>query len=115
MCGKRSGVVKRLKARKAEILKLLNSGDIKWTQSVKIHAEVEYIKKVLNERINQNKTTNTPTKSTYSAIRNIAKTNKTQSPPRKTEIPKPRKECPKDCPGPLESPFCEATCLKPVR
>jgi len=45
MCVKRSGVVKRLKARRAELLKLLNSGSIiNWNNSVKLHTELEHIK-----------------------------------------------------------------------
>jgi len=53
MCAKRSGVVKRLKARKAELLKLLNSGNaISWNISVKLHAEVKYIKNLLTVRKN---------------------------------------------------------------
>jgi len=55
MCAKRSGVVKRLKARKAHLLKLLNSGKaIKWNDSVKI-----------SERKNQTTATDT---STYPVI-----------------------------------------------
>jgi len=66
MCAKRSGVVKRLKARKAELLKLLNSGNaISWKNSVKIHAEAEHIKKLLTVRKNQTTATHT---STYSVI-----------------------------------------------
>jgi len=45
MCANRSGVVKKLKARKAELLKLRNSGyAISWNNSVKLHAEVVHIK-----------------------------------------------------------------------
>jgi len=45
MCAKRSGVVKRLKARRAELLKLLNSGSkLNWNDSVKLHAELGMLK-----------------------------------------------------------------------
>jgi len=99
MCAKRSGVVKRLKARKAELLKLLNSGNaISWNNSVKIHAEVEHIKNLLTVRKNQTTATHT---STYPVIPNIAKTIKTLPPPEKIAIPKLKKTCPDDCEGPL--------------
>jgi len=51
MCAKRSGVVKRLKARRAELLKLLNSGSkLNWNDSVKLHAELENIKTLISEK-----------------------------------------------------------------
>jgi len=54
MCAKRSGVVKRLKARRAELLKLLNSGSkLNWNDSVKLHAQLENIKTLISERKNQ--------------------------------------------------------------
>jgi len=60
MCAKRSGVVKRLKARRAELLKLLNSGSIlNWNESVKLHAELENLKTLISERKNQATATNT--------------------------------------------------------
>jgi len=109
MCAKRSGVVKRLKARKAHLLKLLNSGKaIKWNDSVKIHAEVEYLKNLLSVRKNQTTATDT---STYPVIPNIAKNKNTLPPPEKVAIPKLKKTCPDDCEGPLYSPFCEYTCV----
>jgi len=109
MCAKRSGVVKRLKARKAQLLKLLNSGEaIKCNDSVKIHAEVEYLKNLLSVRKNQTTATDT---STYPVILNIAKNKNTLPPPEKVAIPKLKKMCPDDCEGPLYSPFCEYTCV----
>jgi len=108
MCAKRSGVVKRLKARRAELLKLLNNGSIlNWNNSVKLHAELENIKILLSERKNQ--TTATPT-SNYPAIKSLAKANIKLPPPQKKEIPKLTKKCPNDCEGPLCSPHCEYTC-----
>jgi len=95
MCAKRSGVVKRLKARKAELLKLLNSGNaISWINSVKIHAEVEHIKTFLTVCKKQTTARHT---STYPVIPNIAKTTKTLPPPEKVAIPKLKKTCPDDC------------------
>jgi len=72
MCAKSSGIVKRLKARKAELLKLLNSGNaISWNNSGKLHAEVKPIKNLLTVRKNQITATHT---STYPVIQNLAKT-----------------------------------------
>jgi len=54
MCAKRNGVVKRLKAKRAELLKLLNSGSrLNWNDSVKLQAELENIKTLISERKNQ--------------------------------------------------------------
>jgi len=95
MCAKLSGVVKRLKARKVELLKLLNSGNaISWNNSVKLHAEVENIQNLLTVRKNQ---ITAPHTSTYPVILNLAKTIKTLPPPEKIEIPKLKKTCPNDC------------------
>jgi len=108
MCAKRSGVVKRLKSRRAELLKLLNSGSkLNWNDSVKLHAELENIKTLISERQNQATATNTHT---YPAIKSLAKTNVKLPPPQKKEIPKFTKKCPNDCEGPLCSPHCEYTC-----
>jgi len=81
MCAKRSGVVKRLKARRAELLKPLNSGSkLNWNDSVKLHAELENIKTLISERKNQATATNTHT---YPAIKSLAKTNEKLTPPQK--------------------------------
>jgi len=77
MCAKRSGVVKRLKSRRAEILKLLNSGSIlNWNDSVKLHAEFVNIKTLISERKNQATHTHT-----YPAIKSLSKTNVKLPPP----------------------------------
>ncbi|KAH8284428.1 hypothetical protein KR018_008829, partial [Drosophila ironensis] len=65
------------------------------------------IKNLLTQR--NNKTTATHT-STYPAITNISKGKVKLNPPPKQELPRIKKECPNDCRGPLESPFCEGTC-----
>jgi len=83
MCAKRSGVVKRLKARRAELLKLLNSGSIlSWNNSVKLHAELENIKILHSERKNQTTATHT----SYPAIKSLAKANIKLPSPQKKEI-----------------------------
>jgi len=48
----------------------------------------------------------------HSVIKTINKDTKI-TPPLPKYIPKRIKVCPKDSPGPLESPFCKSTCAKP--
>jgi len=93
MCAKRSDVVKRLKASRAELLKLLNSGSkLNWNDSVKLHAELENITTLISERKNQATATSTHT---YPAIKNLAKTNEKLTPPQKKGNTKIYKEVPK--------------------
>jgi len=60
MCGKRSSVVQRLKIRKAKLLKLLNGEQIGWNTSVKLHAELDHVKKLLIKKKSEKKARTLP-------------------------------------------------------
>jgi len=106
MCGKRSSVVQRLKIRKAKLLKLLNGEQIGWNTSVKLHAELDHVKKLLIKKKVRKKSAHT---TTYTAISNTNTKIKIK-PPQKNDTPALKKECLRDFQSPLHSPHCEHTC-----
>jgi len=80
-----------------------------WATAQKLQDELDF----LNSSLEQKK----PLTPAHSAIKVI---NTKITPPLPKPLPKREKTCPKDFPGPLDSPFCQMTCgekpkKKPVR
>lgn len=101
--GKRGGVKNKIKKRVAHLKWLLysNTPPPAWAVAQKFQCELDF----LTSRL-QNTNPQVPTQSGIKTVTN----QEVIAPPAPKTVPQREKKCPADCPGPMDSVYCNYTC-----